>query len=82
MMRIIDKEVNKTAECSLLHDTINNNKCTKFLNIHYSPILHGCMNTKKVKTKFKKFRILLDSGCSSTIIMIRLIEKNNQKKTW
>ena len=35
------------------------------------------MNTQKVKEKFKNFRILLDNGCSSTILMGRLIKKNN-----
>ena len=34
------------------------------------------MNTRKGKAKFKNFRILLDSGCSSTILMIRIMQKN------
>ena len=38
-------------------------------HVYYSPILHGCMNTRKGEEKFKNFRILLDSGCISTIIM-------------
>ena len=50
-------------------------KCTKNLNIHYSPILHVCMNNRIVKARFENFRILLDSGCSSTIVMGRLFEK-------
>ena len=33
------------------------------------------MNTRKDGAKFKNFRILLDSGCSSTILIGRLIEK-------
>ena len=36
---------------------------------HYSHILHVCMNTRKGKEKFKNFQILLNSGCSSTIVM-------------
>ena len=59
MTRIHDKEVNKISEYNLLHDIINPPKRTKKLNNHYSPILHGCMNTRKVKDKFKDFLILL-----------------------
>ena len=33
------------------------------------------MNTRKGKAKFKSFRILLDSGCSSTIVIVRLVKK-------
>ena len=55
MMRIHDKEVNKIAEFNLLHDIISLPKRTKSLNIHYSPILHGCMNTREGKARFKKF---------------------------
>ena len=32
------------------------------------------MNTRNVKVKFKNFRILLDSGCSSTVLMGWLVE--------
>ena len=38
------------------------------------------MNTQKGETKFKNFRILLDSGCISMIVMGRLITKNNPKE--
>ena len=75
MTRIHEKMVNKIVECNLLHDIINPPKLTKSLNRHYSPIIHGCMNTRKYKEKFKNFRILLDSGCSSTIVMGRLVKK-------
>ena len=71
MTRIQNNEVNNIAECNLLHDIINPPKRTKKLNIHYSPILHGCMNTRKGRAKFKNFRILLDSGCSSAILIGR-----------
>ena len=60
MTRINDKELNKIAEYNLIHDMINSPKHAKNLNIHYSPILHGCMNTRRGKAKFKNFRILLD----------------------
>ena len=38
------------------------------------------MNTQKGREKFKKFRILLDSGCSSRIIKKRLITKIGTKR--
>ena len=38
------------------------------------------MNTRKVRSKFNNFQILLDSGCNSTIVMNRLIEKLNAKR--
>ena len=63
-------EVNKIAEWNLLHDILNPPKRTKNLTNHYSNIIHGCMNTQKGGVKFKNFRILLDSGCSSTIVMV------------
>ena len=47
MTRIYDNEVNNISECNLLHDIINPPKLTKNLNSHYSPIIHGCMNTIK-----------------------------------
>ena len=75
MTHIHNNEVKNIDEWNLLHDIINNLKRTKKLNSHYSPILHGCMNTRKGKAKFKKFRILLDNGCSSTIVMGRLVKK-------
>ena len=38
---------NKIAECNLLHDILNSSKLNKRLNIQYSPIIHGCINTRK-----------------------------------
>ena len=72
---IYDNKVNNTAKCNVLYDIINTPKRTKNSNIHYSPtpILHGCTNTREGKEKFKNFLILLDSGCSSTIVMGRLV---------
>ena len=74
------KKVDKITETNLLHDTINSPKRNKYLNSHYSPIIHGCINTRNVKAKFKNFRILLDSGCSYKIIMGRLIQKLNPQE--
>ena len=42
--------------------------------------IHPCMNTRKGKEKFKKFRIILDSACISTIIMGKLVEKPHPDK--
>ena len=69
------QEVNKIPKCSLLHDIINPPERAKILNGPYSPILHGCMNNIKGKEKFKKFRIILDNGSSSAIVMGRLVGK-------
>ena len=80
MTRIQNNEVKNISECNLLHDIINPSKRTKNLNSHYSPILHGCMNTRKGKSKFKNFRILLDSGCNSTIVMGRLVKKKPRRR--
>ena len=38
------------------------------------------MNTRKCRTKFKNFLMILDTGCSSTIVMQRLVEKLCPKK--
>ena len=73
-------KVNKILEWNLLHDILKPSKNNKNINIHYSPILHGCMNTRNGREKINIFWVLLDSGCSSTILMISLIEKLNPKK--
>ena len=74
-----NKKLNNIAECNLIHDIINSPKLTKTLNSYYSPILHWCMNNIKGKAKFKNFQIQLDSGCSSKIVMGRIVEKLNHK---
>ena len=38
------------------------------------------MNNRKGKEKFNFFRILLDSGCSSTIVMGRLVKQLGLEK--
>ena len=38
------------------------------------------MNTGKDKAEFKKFLTLLDSGCSSTILIGRIFERLNPDK--
>ena len=52
MTRRHNNEVNNIAQCNLLHNMINSPKRAKNLNSRYSPILHGCMNTRKGKAKF------------------------------
>ena len=79
MTCIHGNKVNKWTEFNLQHDILNPPKLTKNLNSHYYPILQGCINTKRCKAKFKNFWILLNSGCSSTVRMGRLIQKLHPK---
>ena len=53
MTCICHNEVKDISGCNLLHEIINTPKLAKNLNGHYSPILHGCMNTRRGKLKFK-----------------------------
>ena len=75
MIYIHDNEVNNIAECNLLHGFINAPKRAKNINTHYYLILHGCMNIRKGRARFKNFQILLDSGFIYTILMIWLVDK-------
>ena len=75
MTYIHDNEVNNIAKCNLLHDIINPPKRARNINIHYSPILHGFMNTRKGRSKFKNILIILDGGCSYTIVMRRQVNQ-------
>ena len=74
MIHIHDKEVNSISEFNLIHDITYPPKRAKILNNHYLPILHGCINTRKSRAKFKNLRIILHIGYSYTIVMIRLVE--------
>ena len=73
-------EVKNIEECNLLQGIINPPKRVKNINSHYSPILNGCMNTRKGRPKFKNFRIQLYSECISDIVMIRLVETKYSEK--
>ena len=64
MIYIHDEEVKNIAEYNLLNDIINPPKRAKYINIHYSPILHRSMNTRNGIVKLKNFRIILYSGFS------------------
>ena len=59
---------------------MNPPKRAKQLNGCYYPIIHGCINNILGRESFKNFRILLESGCSSTISMRRLVEKTRLEK--
>ena len=78
--RIHDNEVNKTAECNLLHDIINPPKRTKYLNSHNSTTLRGCINTRHGRAKFTNFWIILDSGFSFTVVMGRFVKNVHPEK--
>ena len=73
MICIRDNEVKNIAECNLLNDIINTPKRAKNINSHYYLILHVCTNTRKGRAKFKNFQTILDSGCSYTIAMRRMV---------
>ena len=74
MTRIQNNEVKNVAGCNLIYDITNFPKRAKSKNSHYSPILHECINTIKGKANIKTLLILLESVCSSTIVMWRLVE--------
>ena len=80
MNRIYDNEVNNIAKFNLQYDIQKSSKRNKDMYIDCPPILHGCMNTRKSKTKFNNSRNLLNSGFSSTIMMRILITKLDLKK--
>ena len=79
MTCIHDNKVNNISEWNVLHDILNPHKTNENWNIHYYHILHGCMNTRNVKSRFKNIIILLDSGCISTIVMGRIFRKLHPK---
>ena len=71
MNSIRDNKVNNIAELDLLHYILNTSKRTKYINAHYSPILRGCMNTRRGKSKFIYFLYI---GCSYTILIRSMIK--------
>ena len=77
-----EKYINNSIkrECNVLYNFLNPTKFAGTKNIHYSPILQGCMNTRSGREKLKKFRILLDSGSSLTIVMVKLTSKLKSKE--
>ena len=49
MTCIHENNINKMSEFNLIHDILNPSKFTRIFNSYYSPILKGCMNTRKVR---------------------------------
>ena len=82
----INKNKSITYECNVLTHILNPTKHEKSKYDHYLPILLGCMNTHSGREEFRNFRIILDSGISSTIVIGKLMSKIKQKKleraTW
>ena len=76
----ISDDVNKIVEWNLLLDMLNSTKHAKNKCSHLYQILNGYMNNRRGKVRFKNFQILLHSGSSSTIIMVRMISKLKRKK--
>ena len=81
MVNKINKDKSLIHECNIISTILNPMKSAKSKNSNYSPRLKGCMNTLSGNSKFINFRILLDSGSSSTIVMGKLMSKINQKIT-
>ena len=52
---IHDKKVDNISRLNEPHGKINPYKQTKNINSHYSPILHGCMNTRMGIVKYIMF---------------------------
>ena len=80
MDNIHDNKANNISECNSLHDILNTYKRTKNMNDYCPPILHGCMNTRRGKARFKKFRILLDKGYIYMIAMRGIAKKLKAKE--
>ena len=51
-----DKDVNDTSKYNLLNYIPNPSKHTKNTRTHYSLILHGCMNTRRGRAKYRTFK--------------------------
>ena len=77
----INKDKSLTLEFNLLSNILNTIKHAKLKNIHYSPIMQGCMNTRSGRTKLTNVQILLDRRSSSTIVMVKLTSKLKERKT-
>ena len=77
---INENKVNNIFECHLLYHILNYYKFTKNRNTHHYPILHVCINARSSRENIYILKILLYSGCSSTILIRRLIIKLRTKK--
>ena len=59
---------------------MNPSKRAKNTNSRCYTILHGCMNTRRGRAKYIYIWVLLDSGCSSMIVMRRLMPRLKKTK--
>ena len=68
-----------THECNVLSNPLNPTEHEKSKTSEYSPILHGCMNSRSGGERFGKFRIKLYSRSSSTILMGKMMSQRKHK---
>ena len=78
MANKINKDKIIVYERNILTGLLNTKNYAKTKSC-YSPIPHGCMRTLSGKGLFRIFRILLDTGSNSTIIMGKLTEQLKPK---
>ena len=48
-------------------------KCTKTINVHFTPTINGCKNNQRGGPKFKDVIFLLCYACISTIVTWKII---------
>ena len=75
MNHIHDNVINNIAGLNLPHGILNLSKRTKDVNYDYFPIIHGCMSTCRGRVIHKNAWLLLDRGCSSAVVIMRLMLK-------
>ena len=78
MINKINTDTSIVHAFNILIDILNPTTRAKTKS-HYSPIIQVCINTRSGRALFRNFRILLDSGIASTIIMVKLTEKLKPK---
>ena len=72
----LDKLINENLAYTSLHRSLNEPPSKRLkTNETLVPILFGLLNIRLGKAKFKKIKILLDSGASCTIIDTALVSK-------
>ena len=77
MANNINNNKSLTHECNVLSNILNRTKRAK--KTHYPTILAGCINNRILMEIFINFRILLDSGIRSEIVMGKLTSKIVEK---
>ena len=71
MAKFIDK-------CRFLN-YFNTFKHTKSKHYHYYPIMYICMNVRRGRPDYRRFYIILDSGCSYTTVNRIMTQKLEYK---